>query len=175
MTRMTDHIPVLDTPRLTLRAPKLGDLRTLTAFFDTTRSHVVGGPTDAIGSYTKLTARIGHWALRGFGLWHIDDRSTGDFLGWVGVLFAPGWQEPELGWTVFEHAEGKGFAFEAAMAARAFAANHQKRDRLISYIRADNTRSAALAKRLGATREADADLLGTPCQIWRHPSALETA
>jgi len=173
MTAMTDQIPVLDTSRLTLRAPKMADLATLSAFYETTRSHMVGGPRTATETFTALTSRIGHWAFRGYGLWHIDDRTTGDFLGWVGVINAPAWDEPELGWTLFAHAEGKGFAYEAALAARAFAAQHQNLDCLISYIRADNSRSAALATRLGATHERDGVLLDVPCQIWRHPAQQE--
>ncbi len=175
MNAMTDQIPVLDTPRLTLRAPKLADLPTLTAFYATERSHMVGGPQDATGAFNKLASRIGHWALHGYGLWHVDARDNGDFLGWVGVMNPPGWHEPELGWTVFAHGEGKGFAFEAATAARAYAAQHQKLDRPISYIRADNTRSLALAKRLGATYESDGAVMDTRCQIWRHPSVPEAA
>ncbi|MEP5729027.1 MAG: GNAT family N-acetyltransferase [Sulfitobacter sp.] len=169
MTYMTDQIPVLDTQRLTLRAPKTSDLATLSAFFQTERSHSVGGPVDATGAFTKLAARIGHWALKGHGLWHIDDRQNGDFLGWVGVINPPGWDEPELGWTVFAHAEGKGYAFEAARAARAFAAQELKLDRLISYISPDNHRSCALAVRLGASFEREGSLLGIPCNIYRHP------
>ena len=169
MSAMLDHIPVLDTQRLTLRAPRKADLPTLTAFFDTERSHMVGGPVDATGAFTKLTARIGHWAVLGYGLWHIDSRENGDFLGWAGIINPPGWDEPELGWTLFAHAEGKGYAFEAARAARAYAAQAFKLDGLISYIRPDNTRSRALAEKLGATHERDGAVMGTPCQIWRHP------
>ena len=172
---MTDLIPVLETPRLTLRAPALSDLETLTAFYASERSHMVGGPQDEMGTFTKLTARIGQWALLGYGLWHIDDRDSGDFLGWAGILHPPAWDEPELGWTVFAQGEGKGLAYEAATAARAYAAQHLNCDRPISYIRADNTRSAALATRLGAVHERDGAVLGIPCQIWRHPSALEAA
>lgn len=170
MNAMTDQIPVLDTSRLTLRAPGRRDLATLTAFFETERSHIVGGPADATDTFAKLASRIGHWALKGYGLWHIDERKTGDFLGWVGVINPPGWDEPELGWTLFAHAEGKGFGFEAASAARAYAALQQGLDRLISYIRPDNARSIALARRLGAAHERDGVLMDTPCQIWRHPA-----
>ncbi len=166
---MIDPIPVLDTQRLTLRAPQASDLPTLTAFYETERSHTVGGPRTALESFTGLTARIGHWAVCGFGLWHIDSRENGDFLGWVGVMNPPGWQEPELAWALFAHAEGKGYAFEAARAARAFASQEFKLDGLISYILPDNTRSAALAERLGASIEGDGLLLGKPCNIWRHP------
>lgn len=169
MSVMTDQIPVLDTQRLTLRAPKQRDLGTLTAFYQTERSHMVGGPRDAFETFNSLAARIGHWALHGFGLWHIDDRKTGDFLGWTGILYPKGWNEPELAWTLFAHAEGKGYAFEAARAARAYAAQAFNLHGLISYIHPDNTRSRALAQKLGATLECEATVLGTPCHIWRHP------
>lgn len=169
MSAMLDHIPVLDTQRLTLRAPKKADLATITAFFETGRSHMVGGPRDAGESFTTLAGRIGHWALQGYGIWHVDDRSSGDFLGWVGFLNPPGWDEPELGWTVFAHAEGKGYAFEAARAARAFGAQALGLDGVISYVRAENTRSRALAEKLGAKVERDGSVLGTPCLVYRHP------
>ncbi|MGC1503215.1 MAG: GNAT family N-acetyltransferase [Sulfitobacter sp.] len=169
MNAMTDHIPVLDTQRLTLRAPRKSDLPTLTAFFETERSHMVGGPADVNQTFAKLASRIGHWAIRGYGVWHIDDRQTGDFLGWVGMMNPPSWDEPELAWTLFAHAEGKGYAFEAARAARAYAAQEFKLDGVISYIHADNTRSAALATRLGAEYERDGEVMGTPCHIYRHP------
>lgn len=169
MSVMTDQIPVLDTQRLTLRAPRRADLLTLTAFYETERSHMVGGPRSAAESFTSLATRIGHWALLGYGLWHIDDRKSGDFLGWVGFLNPAGWDEPELGWTLFAHAEGKGYAFEAARAARAYGAQEFGLDGVISYIRADNLRSRALAEKLGARYERDGTVLGTPCHIWRHP------
>lgn len=169
MTVMTSHIPEVQTDRLTLRAPRLTDLPALAAFFATDRSGFVGGPTDEMGSFTKLTARIGHWALKGFGLWHVERRDTQSFVGWAGLICPPGWEEPELGWTVFDGCEGKGIAFEAAQAARTCAATDLGLNGVISYIRPDNTRSANLAKRLGATFEREGTLMGVPCHIYRHP------
>ena len=169
MTAMLDQIPVLDTQRLTLRAPAKKDLATLTAFYATERSHMVGGPRNADECFNSLASRIGHWAIHGYGLWHIDDRKTGDFLGWTGIMNPPSWDEPELGWTLFAHAEGKGYAFEAARAARAFAAEAYGLDGVISYVRAENTRSRALAEKLGAKVERDGSVLGTPCLVYRHP------
>jgi len=169
MNAMTDHIPVLDTQRLTLRAPGKKDLPTLTAFYGTERSHMVGGPATEAEVYTNLNSIIGHWAILGHGLWFIDDRKNGDFLGWTGVIWAPEWDEPELAWTVFAHAEGKGYAFEAARAARAYAAQEMNLDGLISYIRPNNPRSMALAERLGAKIEDTRDWRGNPCHIYRHP------
>lgn len=168
MTAFT--IPTVETERLILRAPHLDDLPALTAFFATERSHMVGGPRDALESWGMLARRLGHWALKGFGLWHLTEKSSGRFAGGVGLIDAPGWDEPELGWTVMEDFEGKGFAYEAALAARSYAARHQGLNGLISYIAHENDRSRALAERLGATLERDnAELLGQSCQVWRHP------
>lgn len=174
MTRSHDHmtfrIPSVRTERLLLRAPNLDDLGAYSAFFETERSHIVGGPKDTRTSHASMMATFGQWALRGHGMWHIACASTDRFLGWVGLLFAPGWEEVELGWTVLPDAEGKGIAFEAATAARKHAAQHLGLDGVISYIAPQNTRSLTLAHRLGATLERNGTLLGHDVQVWRHPT-----
>ncbi|NOD99375.1 GNAT family N-acetyltransferase [Ruegeria sp. HKCCD6228] len=168
MTSFT--IPTIETERLILRAPHLDDLPAMTAFFATQRSHMVGGPRDARECWSSLSNRLGHWALRGYGLWHLTEKTSGTFVGWAGMIYVPGWAEPELGWTLMEEAEGKGLAFEAASAARDHAARHQGLNGVISYIAHANDRSRALAERLGATLELEnAELLGKHAQIWRHP------
>lgn len=167
MTSFT--IPEIETDRLVLRAPHLDDLSAMTAFYSTQRSHMVGGPRTALESWSTLANRLGHWALRGFGLWHLTEKTNGTFVGWVGVVDAPGWAEPELGWTLMVEAEGKGLAFEAAQAARAYAARNQGLNGVISYIAHANDRSRALAERLGASYESEGELLGKTAQIWRHP------
>ncbi len=167
MTSFT--IPTFETERLILRAPHQDDLPAMTAFFKTERSYMVGGPKDELGSWDSLAKRLGHWALNGFGLWHLTQKSSGAFVGWAGMIFAPGWDEPELGWTLMEQAEGKGLGFEAAQAARHYAAQHQGLNSVMSYIAHANDRSRALAERLGATYEREAELLGKKAQMWRHP------
>lgn len=169
MSAISLPIPVIETDRLILRAPQLSDLKPMAAFFETERSHMVGGPRDAAGSYTSLVSRLGHWVLNGYGLWHITDKKSDAFIGWTGMIFAPGWDEPELGWTLLDGAEGKGYAYEAATAARSHAARHQGMNGVISYIAHANARSQALAERLGATYEREGELLGKRCQVWRHP------
>ena len=166
---MTDHIPVVETDRLRLRAPKMHDLPERTAFFASQRSHFIGGPFDAFAVQRTMFSIIGSWALLGYGMWHIADKATDEFLGATGILFCPGWSEPELGWDLLEKAEGKGIAFEAASAARTYAANHLGQDGVISHIDPKNTRSEALAKRLGATFERDVSLMDHAVQIYRHP------
>jgi len=169
MNAMTDHIPVVETDRLILRAPKLNDLAALNAFFRTDRSHHVGGPLAERDVHRIMLSTIGSWALKGHGMWHVADRETDAYLGAVGILFAPGWHEPELGWNVVQDAEGRGIAFEAARAARSYAAQQLGHDGVISYIAPENSRSAALARRLGATLEREDVFLDHPVHIYRHP------
>lgn len=162
-------IPSVETARLILRAPHADDLPRMTDFFASERSHMVGGPKDPMECWQSLVSRLGHWALRGYGIWHLTERATGAFSGWAGMINAPGWDEPELGWALMADAEGKGLAFEAATAARDFATRHQGLGGMISYIAHANDRSRALAERLGATYEREGALLGKTCQVWRHP------
>lgn len=175
MTLPLANIPVLETERLILRAPIMEDLPAMIAFYGSTHSHVVGGPLDAVGATLRLYATSGQWSVQGYGSWHIADRVSGQWLGRTGFLFAAGWAEPELGWALTSEAEGQGIAYEAALAARAYGARHLGLSEPISYIRPTNTRSIALAQRLGAKFESNAVFLGKPCHVYRHPRHREAA
>lgn len=162
-------VPTIETDRLRLRAPKLGDLPAMTAFFASDRSHFVGGPRSAFDAHRGMMAIFGNWALYGQGMWYIADRDSDAYLGATGILNGPDWPEPELAWYVTEPAEGHGIAFEAVQAARAHAAQHLGLDRIVSYPAPDNSRSIALAARLGAVFEGEGTLMGEPMHVYRHP------
>ncbi|MQQ08625.1 GNAT family N-acetyltransferase [Epibacterium sp. SM1979] len=163
-------IPELETQRLVLRAPRKKDFAAHVEFMASDRAKYVGGPQDRPDAWRGYCSGIGHWVLRGYGMWMIADKKDDTPLGRVGFIYHEGWDEPELGWHLYVHAEGKGIAFEATRAARAFGAQEYKLDGVISYIAPLNTRSIALATRLGARFERDGELLGKVCQVWRHPA-----
>ena len=167
-------IPTVTTDRLTLREPRESDLEAMLAFGQSPRSSFVGGPMDRWETWGRLLSGIGHWALRGYGFWSVDLTSTGQMIGRVGVGFHDGWPEPELGWHIYDGFEGKGYAFEAALAARDNAANHMGLGPLISLIDPTNLRSAALAKRLGAVVERQIPLFDHPADVYRHPPTVST-
>ena len=87
----------------------------------------------------------------------------------MGFLDHEGWYEPELAWFLFEGFEGKGYAHEAALAARTYATETLNLPPLFSFIEAGNLRSKALAERLGATPERDVDFKGIALTVYRHP------
>lgn len=163
------HAPVVETPDLILRGYREEDFEAIAAFGASERARFVGGPLSRWDSWRALLAGIGHWMLRGYGMWVIEHRGTGQVAGRVGLIFNDGWDEPELGWHIFDGFEGRGYAYQACLAARAHAARAWGLNGVISYIAAENDRSLRLAHRLGCVHERDGMLLGRPCQIWRHP------
>ncbi|MDU8912937.1 GNAT family N-acetyltransferase [Aestuariicoccus sp. MJ-SS9] len=169
---MSVTIPTVETDRLILREQRLSDLDAFVAFFAGDRAQFVGGPCDRVDVWRMFCSGAGHWQLRGYGIWHVADRETGAPMGFTGVLNHIDWPEPELAYTIFDRYEGKGIAFEAASAARRAAATHFGLTRLISLIAPENTRSQALARRLGAAPERDTEIRGHACTIWRHPEEV---
>lgn len=168
-------IPNLETDRLRFRLPGLSDLKDEVAFYASSRSAGVGGPYSADKVWPKHLAKIGQWVVRGYGVWALDEKATGTYVGRAGINHPPEWPEPELAWTMMAHGENRGFAFEAAKAARAFAYNAYGWTTLISLIVEGNTRSVALAKRLGCTQEPDfVHPSYGPLQVWRHPCPTES-
>ena len=41
-----------------------------------------------------MAAIIGHWRLRGYGLWVVAPKETGGFVGWAGCWNPEGFPEP---------------------------------------------------------------------------------
>lgn len=162
------RVPVLTTERLVLREPRESDLPAMIAFGESDRTRFIGGRQDRVGTWRIFLAEIGHWALRGHGMWSVDTRA-GTFIGRVGVIHHIGWPEPELGWHLYEGFEGKGYAYEAALAAREHAQTVLGLGSLITMIAADNHRSLSLAKRLGATLDCALQESGRLIHIYRHP------
>lgn len=172
MTVTLAGTPVLTTGRLILRAPRRGDFEPWAAMATSERARHIGGPLDRALAWRALGHLTGHWVHRGFGMFVFAAKSEPDTpLGMAGPWFPEGWPEHEIGWTIWDpRAEGKGFAFEAATAAREHAFRDLGWQTAVSYIAPENARSIALAERLGATLDRDAACPGdTPCHVYRHP------
>lgn len=173
MTLLAAQIPVVETARLRLRAPQAADFEAYAETLCSERSRYVGGPFSRREAWRDFATDAGAWLLQGFGAWAIETRAEGVFCGTV-ILHRPAhYPEREIGWILQAGVEGRGYAEEAARAALRFAADELRWDTLVSYIDPLNTRSIALAERLGARREDDAPRpLGespAECLVFRHP------
>ena len=164
-------IPRVETERLILRAPCEVDFAAEAAFFATDASKFVGGPKRPDEAWRSLAMLLGHWALRGYGMWGLEDKASGTYQGHVGLWNPHGWPEAEIGWTLMTGATGKGYATEAALAARAFAYDILGWETAISLIDPENIASQKVAQRLGATFDYSYEHpeFGS-MQAWRHPA-----
>lgn len=165
------RIPCIETARLRLRLPRMDDLSAHVEFRASHRSKGVGGPFDAPSGFMHLSGIIGQWQLRGYGRWMVADKDTDAPLGVVGIYHPEDWPEPEIGWSIYANAEGKGIAHEAALATRAFAYDTLGWHRIISLILDGNERSIRLAKRMGCRKDGTFvhKVLGK-LDVWVHPA-----
>jgi RimJ/RimL family protein N-acetyltransferase len=164
--------PTLETQRLILRRPDGRDAESFIRFYGDSRSQHTGGPIDADAAWLLLACEIGHWELKGFGTWAVCAKSDlNTSLGMVGCWQPGAAPERELGWLIWPGAEGKGIAAEAAIAARHDAFTRLGFKSIVSYITHANTRSIALAKRIGAVLDPAADTPRSKTSyLYRHPA-----
>ncbi len=160
----------LSTERLLLRAWRPADFEPFAAFYaDEESARFVGGPCGREEAWRRFAVEVGHWPIRGYGMYAVEERASGRFAGFVGLWRPEGWPELELGWCLVAEARGRGYAVEAALACRAMARAALGRERLVSYIAPDNAASKRVAARLGARSEATIDLVGAPAEVFVHP------
>lgn len=166
---LAERVPVLATERLTLRAPRIADFQPYAGILMSDRAAGLGGPFGRDGAWNDFCQAVAGWMLRGMGVWTIEARKGSEVLGFGYLWQEYGDPEPEIGWVMTGAAEGKGFAREAAEAIRAHAFGTLGLATVVSYVDEGNTRSVALAERLGAVRDPAAEAaLARSVRVYRH-------
>ena len=115
-----------------------------------------------------MCGMLGHWQVRGYGPYALEEKAGGKVLGTVGFWYPNDWPEPEIKWGLAAHAWGKGFASEAARAVLAAGRECIPDFRPISMIHPQNEASIRLALSLGASYEAEALYEGEIFHTYRH-------
>lgn len=150
------EVPELQTERLLMRAWRYEDHEPF--------ARILGDPEVARGlgkergltpheAWLDMSMMAGHWAIRGFGHWALEERDSGEFVGRAGLYYPPDWPAMEVGWTVARTHWGKGYAPEAGRAACAWAHDELGVQHILSLIHASNSRSIRVAEKLGETLE----------------------
>ena len=165
-------VPVLETERLILRGPEPRDEAGYVAVQMSEHTRYSGGNIGRDKAWRGFAAEFGHWLIRGYGMWAVTLKGDDRCIGMVGLWYPEGWAAQEIGWTVWPEAEGKGIAYEAAVAARAHAYDFLGWPTAVSYIDPENTRSIRLAERLGCTLDPDAphSFGDEATLVYRHPA-----
>jgi RimJ/RimL family protein N-acetyltransferase len=143
-------IPALETTRLRLVPPEANHLQPWNAIYsDPEVMRHVGEPQDIGKTWDMLARVIGHWFLRGFGGWSVQEKETGAIIGRVGLMYPEGNPAVEIGWVFARETWGKGYASEAGRAALDYAFDVVKAPRVIARVYTGNAGSIAVAKKLG--------------------------
>ncbi|CAJ59151.1 MULTISPECIES: GNAT family N-acetyltransferase [Frankia] len=143
-------VPTVITERLLLRCWQARDVEPYAAVAaDPEMGRYTGSPRSEAAVWDMEAALTGHWHLRGFGMWALEDRTTGEFIGRAGLYEEPGWPGIEAAWTIRHDRWGQGLATEAGRAVLIFAFTHVKADQIISLINPQNAASIRVATKLG--------------------------
>lgn len=162
----------VETARLILRKPVAKDMDALIAFYSTPRSAFIGGPKDLGAAWRAAAMFLGHWDMRGFGLFTAVRKDTGTGIGLFGPWVPGDWPDTEIGWHLWRaEDEGHGFATEAATAALSWCQETLGWTRIVSYIAQGNDRSIAVAERLGGVPSDRPYPSGKPCLVYEYPKA----
>lgn len=170
---MTSYlVPIaLETERLALRQFRENDWRALHEHYsdEACTRFTFGRALSESGSWRAMASMLGHWQLRGYGPYAVEEKASGQVLGTVGLWYPVDWPEPEIKWALSRRHWGKGFASEAARAVQRMASVHLPEVSLISFIHAQNAASIQLARSIDAVFEREMDFYGNPWHVYRHP------
>ena len=171
VTLVQPNGPVFETARLKLRQWCSADIAPNTAMLSdpgTARFITVDGKpvTNELVGWRNAAVIAGHWALHGAGMFVVEEKASGRFVGRVGPWFPPGWPGFEVGWGIASEFRGKGYAVEAARAAIDWVFATFELDRIVHCIDQENTASQAVARRLGAEKQGETDLFGHVADVW---------
>jgi RimJ/RimL family protein N-acetyltransferase len=128
--------------------------------------YLTGKPMTRVEAWRHMAMMVGHWTLRGYGMWAVEERSTGEFIGRIGFNDPEGWPAFEIGWTLGRPYWGKGYATEGARVALDYAFHKLDKAHVISLIHPENRGSIAVAERLGEKLEGETEVLGMPVLIY---------
>jgi RimJ/RimL family protein N-acetyltransferase len=160
----------LETDRLTLRMLRESDFEPyaeMCADPEVMRYIGDGQPLARPMAWRNLALMVGHWALRGYGLWAVAERASGALVGRIGFWYPDGWPGFELGWVLCRQFWGRGYATEGARAALTFAFTRLPQSQVISLIHPQNAASVRVAERLGERPVGSAEVFGKPAVIYR--------
>lgn len=169
--------PVIETDRLVLRPFRAADLDPHAAVFaDPDASRFVGGQLTREQAWRGMMLAPGMWALVGYGLWAVERKEDGRWIGQTG--FGDFQREieprldswPEMAWIFAPEFQGQGYATEAVGAAIAWGERHLPGRDFCAIIAPANRPSLRLAERLGFEGRHESTYKGEPTLILVRPA-----
>lgn len=149
-TNVIQDMLQLETERLILRLPQIEDFERYAEFFAHESSRTIGGPHARGDAWRRFLQMPGAWALQGFAMFSVIEKSSGLWVGQAGPWRPDGWPGTEVGYSFHQDACGKGYCTEACVAAIDWAFDTLGLAEVIHCISPGNIASQNVAKRLGS-------------------------
>ena len=152
--RLAGLLPRIETERLVLRAPRIEDGPAYCEIYLSERWPHDTAPS-AEDAWLDFNFLVASWMLRGFGIFAVEDKASGELVGFVALDHEFGDPEPEIGWMLVSGFEGRGMAAEAGRALLTYARSIGIDP--VAYVGTGNARSLSVAERLGGRRDAKSE------------------
>ncbi len=137
---------------------------------DPDSAEFLGGVQSRSEAWRGFAQIIGAWQLRGFSLFSVIEKETGDWIGRVGPWMPDGWPGTEIAWGIARSRCNRGYATEAAKATMEWAFDSLGWDDVIHTITPNNAASVAVARKLGSRNRGPGQLPppleSIPIEIW---------
>jgi RimJ/RimL family protein N-acetyltransferase len=158
----------LETERLILRMWRSSDFEAYAPMCaDPEVMRYIGGKTfNRMEAWRHMAFLVGHWQLLGYGVWAVEEKATGNFIGRLGFMNPEGWPGFEIGWTLGRQFWGRGYATEGARRALEYGFTELNKTHVISLIHPENKGSIGVAERLGEKLEGQTELMGHDVLIY---------
>lgn len=152
----------IETERLLLRRWQDKDLEPyarMCAHPEVMRFIGAGSTLNREQSEEQVSRFVRHWEERGFGLWALEEKEGGAFVGFAGLSYQEDWPEgehkTEVGWRLDRAFWGRGLATEAARASVDYGFENLRPERIISIIQPGNVASCRVAEKAGLTLQGE--------------------
>lgn len=163
----------IETERLILRRFREEDFD---ALFEINRNpdtfrYSERGPMRSEEAWSRLLRNIGHWDVKGYGLFAVEEKRTGRLVGEAGLAdfhrnLGPSFDgDPEASWTIAPAAQRQGYATEAIRAALAWAQETILLSRSVCLIHVQNEPSLQVANKVGFQFFDRCDYKGYPALL----------
>lgn len=161
----------IESARLDLAMPRTEDWLALHAYYADSEcaTYTFGQALPEAETQRVIGSLVRHWERKGYGPYVLRERQAGTVVGLAGLWFPSDWPETEIKWAIIRKYWGLGYASEAARAVQALTPRYLPQLQPISLIHAENRRSIALAKAVGARFEKQLEFRGGPFHMYRHP------
>jgi RimJ/RimL family protein N-acetyltransferase len=160
----------IETARLRLRTWREDDLAPYARICaDPEVMRYLSGPMTREHSEQQVSEFVRHLEERGFGLLAVEEKSSGAFIGFIGLLYHEDWSEgehrTEVGWRLARPFWGRGLATEGAMASLRYGFEELGLDLIISIAVPENLASRRVMEKLGMTLRGETHFKGSDV-VW---------